>query len=64
MGSRTLVAAASAGPETHGMYMVDCKVRDPSAWVRSPQGEKTQAKVWIELLEILEGIQPGIGKNI
>ncbi|KAH6665657.1 short-chain dehydrogenase/reductase-like protein [Halenospora varia] len=64
VGSRTLVAAASAGPETHGMYMVDCKVRDPSAWVRSPQGGKTQAKVWIELLEILEGIQPGIGKNI
>ena len=25
-GSRTLVAAAAAGPETHGKYMADCHV--------------------------------------
>lgn len=63
-GSRTLVAAASAGEESHGCYMVDCKVREPSAWVRSEKGMETQKRVYGELMEILERIKPGITGNI
>jgi retinol dehydrogenase-12 len=63
-GSRTLVAAVSAGEESHGCYMADCKVREPSAWVRSEKGAETQRRVYGELMEILEGIQPGITANI
>jgi hypothetical protein len=63
-GSRTLVASASAGPETHGKYMSECVVKEPSDFVRSEEGQKTQARVYTELMEILEKIQPGITKKI
>jgi len=64
MGSRTLVAAASAGEECHGQYMVDCKVKEPGRWVRSDKGKTTGKRVYDELLGILDGIEPGISKNI
>jgi len=64
MGSRTLVAAAAAGPETMGEYMTECKVAAPSAFVTSEDGKKTQERVYTELMDILEKIQPGISKNI
>lgn len=64
MGSRTLVAAASAGEESHGTYMTDCLVREPSQWVRSEKGKEAQKGVYQELLMILEEIQPGVTKNI
>lgn len=63
-GSRTLVAAAEAGAESHGQYMSDCRVVPPSEFVRSDEGKKTQERVYTELMAILEKIQPGISKNI
>lgn len=63
-GSRTLVAAAVAGEESHGMYMCDCKVGRVSRWVESGEGEEVRERVWEELLGVLEGIQPGIGNNV
>jgi retinol dehydrogenase 12 len=64
VGSRTLVAGAAAGEESHGMYMQDCEVAEPSAKVRSSEGKKTQDIVWKELKEVLEGMQPGVVQNI
>ncbi|KAI4740683.1 NAD(P)-binding protein [Aureobasidium sp. EXF-12298] len=64
VGSRTLVAAALASHETHGQYMSNCLVEEPSKFVRSEEGRKTQEKVWAELSAKLETIQPGILKNI
>ncbi len=64
VGSRTLFAAAVAGDESHGKYMADCKVTEPSKWVRSEQGKYTQEKFYKELLGVLEEIEPGITKNI
>jgi len=64
MGSRTLVAAAAAGKESHGQYMSECRVAQPSEFVRSEEGKKTQERVYTELIAILEKIQPGISKNI
>ena len=65
-GSRTLVAAAEAGPESHGKYMHDGKVDDGalSAFVKSDDGKKAAVKVWDELSEILERIQPGVTKDL
>ncbi|KAI9883361.1 MAG: hypothetical protein M1823_004873 [Watsoniomyces obsoletus] len=63
-GSRTLVYAAAAGEDTHGKYMGDCSVKPPSKFVLSPEGAETQKRVWKELGEILEKIQPGILQNI
>lgn len=66
VGSRTLVASAAAGPESHGKYMTDAKVDDEalSPFVRSEDGAKASHKVWKELSEILESIQPGVTQNI
>lgn len=63
-GSRTLVAGASGGPESNGKYMSACVVSKPSEFVRSDEGQKTQERVYNELVAILEKIQPGISKNI
>lgn len=62
VGSRTLVAAAAAGPETHGAYMTNGREGNAalSPFVKSEEGKQAQEKIWNELREILEGIQPGV----
>lgn len=55
VGARTLVAAAQAGPESHGKYMSEGVVVEPSAWVRSEEGGRIGRKVWGEVRGKLEG---------
>ncbi|KIW91186.1 uncharacterized protein Z519_08081 [Cladophialophora bantiana CBS 173.52] len=66
VGSRTLVASAAAEMESHGKYMSDGKVNEGelSPFVRSKDSEVAGEKVWKELSDILEKIQPGVTKNI
>lgn len=64
MGSRELVHAAAAGPETHGKWLDSHKIREPSAFVRSKEGQMLQTRVYEELMGILEQVEPGIIKNI
>lgn len=66
VGSRTLVAAAIAGPESHGKYMTDGIVADEalSAFVKSEDGDKAAKKVWEELCGILEEIEAGVTGSI
>ena len=86
VGSRTLVAGAEGGLQTHGQYLNDGHP-DKYAWidgdlfvsrdepllmlldrvaplVDSPEGNIVQQRVWEELSQKLETIQPGILKNI
>jgi hypothetical protein len=56
VGSRTLVHAASQGAESHGKYLSDCQITEPSAYVRSDD----QDRVWKELVGKLEGIKAHI----
>lgn len=65
VGSRTLIASAVAGEESHGKYMSDAKVNEGmlSDFVKSADGDKAQKKVWGELKVILEKIQPGVTKG-
>lgn len=63
-GARTIVHAAAAGPETHGKWLDTCEIREPSAYVRSEEGEKMQRRVYGELMEVLERAVPGITKNV
>jgi NAD(P)-dependent dehydrogenase (short-subunit alcohol dehydrogenase family) len=63
-GSRTLVHAAKPdiGDDTHGAFLMDCKVASIGSNVDSPKGQKNQ-KRWIEeLLPKLESISPGVTK--
>jgi NAD(P)-dependent dehydrogenase (short-subunit alcohol dehydrogenase family) len=64
-GSRTLVAGVAAGEESHGQYMDSGKVASDflSGFVCSEDGGRAQRKVWGELMEILEEVQPGVSKN-
>lgn len=64
VGGRTLVHSAAAGAESHGQYMSEAKVKEPSTFVRSKEGAETQERVHTELMAILERIQPGITQNI
>lgn len=64
MGSRTLMAGAAAGRESHGKYMDSCEVRDPSKLVLSDEGAGLQKRVYEELLRVLETIEPGVTKNV
>ncbi|ERF75970.1 hypothetical protein EPUS_01336 [Endocarpon pusillum Z07020] len=61
-GSRTLVHAVTVGWEANGRYLNDCEVQDNalSNFVRSEDGQKAQKKIWTELEERLEAIEPGI----
>lgn len=52
-GARTLISAISAGPETHGHYLSESRVKNASVWVRSSEGKNTQKEVWSELEGIL-----------
>ncbi|KAF2702995.1 NAD(P)-binding protein [Pleomassaria siparia CBS 279.74] len=64
VGSRTLMTAAAAGRESHGLYMDCCEVRDPSAFAIGEEGQRLQKKVFDELMEELDRIVPGVSKNI
>jgi retinol dehydrogenase 12 len=64
VGSRTIVAAAEAGPEAHGKYMSESLVTEPSEFVRSKEGARVQKKVWAELTAKLETIMPGVTLNL
>lgn len=63
-GGRTLVHAASQGPETHGQYLSNCQITLPAPLVLSPVGFVTQNRVWKELTEKFEAIKPGITSNL
>lgn len=63
-GGGILVHSAAAGNESHGQYMTECEVKQPSPFVRSEEGAVTQGRVHKELMAILEKIQPGVTGNI
>ena len=66
VGSRTLLASASAENDSHGEYMSDSRIADDmvSDFVKGDKGRKVGAQVWNELRIILEKIEPGITSNL
>lgn len=64
VGSRVIVDAASAGPETHGKWLDTLKMREPSAYVRSKEGQEMQRRLYDELMEILDRVEPNIAGKI
>lgn len=64
VGSRTLVDAAAQGPETHGKYLSECAIAEPSPVVTGEGGKEVQDRVWAELAKKLEAIKPGVTSNL
>jgi hypothetical protein len=54
---------SSARRQIHGEFMWDCKVETPAKLVVVPEGLDLQKRVWNELREILEEIEPGLASN-
>lgn len=63
-GGRIFVFAAAAGEKSHGSYISDCVIVEPGGLVKGKEGEKLQKRVFVELMAVLEDIQPGITANI
>jgi NAD(P)-dependent dehydrogenase (short-subunit alcohol dehydrogenase family) len=63
VGSRTLVHAGACGPETHGQYLSDCAIEEPSKLVTDAAGRRSQESITAEVLKELESIEPGCTKN-
>jgi retinol dehydrogenase-12 len=65
VGSRTLVhGGVAAGEETHGKFMSTCNVLECAPLVEGPEGRGLEDRIWSELSEKLEAIQPGVTKNL
>lgn len=60
MGSRTLMAAALAGDDTHGQCMSDCKLAAWPAVMRGDAGAALMDRLWHELVAIVDAMEPGI----
>lgn len=64
MASRTLVHAATAGDETHGRYLSSGDIRIEPGFILGEEGKKLSDKIYDELMEVFEGIEPGVMQNI
>ncbi|KAF2773025.1 short-chain dehydrogenase/reductase [Teratosphaeria nubilosa] len=62
VGGRTIANAGLAGSETHGRYLDDCVVKPCAPLVEGEEGPELQRRVWKELSEILNQIEPGVTK--
>ena len=60
VGARTLVHGASAGSDSHGQYVPDCKITPTAGLTNGKAGAELQDRVWVELKQKLEAIQLGV----
>ena len=60
VGARTLVHGASAGAESHGQYLPDCKITPTKGLASGKEGKQLQERVWEELKEKLEEIKKAV----
>ncbi|KAF2102161.1 NAD(P)-binding protein [Rhizodiscina lignyota] len=64
VGSRPFVFAAGAGPEFQGEYLANCAIDSISPFVTSAEGVKLQKRIWSELKDKLDQIEPGIMQRL
>ncbi|KAF9874835.1 hypothetical protein CkaCkLH20_07529 [Colletotrichum karsti] len=64
VGSRTIMAGAFAGEEAHGRYMSDCVVVKFPKLMQGEEGETMQGRVWEQTMELLEGVDSGLARNL
>ncbi|KAL2820355.1 hypothetical protein BJX63DRAFT_428186 [Aspergillus granulosus] len=60
-GSRTLLAGAAMGRESHGHYLMNCEIRDDKLpeWMTDAEALKDQKRLWGLLVRELEATAPG-----
>jgi len=57
-GSRNLLQAVFAGPDSHGKFCSECQIKDDMlpTWVTNETGKRTQKRVWDDLLKRLDSL--------
>jgi len=57
-GSRNLLQAVFAGPDSHGKFSSECQIKDDMlpTWVTNETGRRTQKRVWDDLLKRLDSL--------
>lgn len=63
-GARNFVYAINAGEKSHGQYISDCHIAGPPPLCEGEEGAALQERVWNELAEKLNKVQPGITSNL
>ncbi|KAK8101934.1 hypothetical protein PG999_012308 [Apiospora kogelbergensis] len=63
-GSRNLIAGAVGGVDTHGQYLDMGKVTTPATVIVGRGGAEAQKRLYVELVEKLEKIAPGVVSNL
>ncbi|KAL4910128.1 hypothetical protein BDW74DRAFT_48558 [Aspergillus multicolor] len=60
-GSRTLLAGAVLGEDSHGTYTSNCEIREDKvpAWAKDEEAKKWQEHLWALIMEELEAVEPG-----
>ncbi|KAJ3005416.1 hypothetical protein HKX48_000689 [Thoreauomyces humboldtii] len=64
VGGRTLVNVIEQGQDSHGQFFNDAKIALVARWVESDYGVGARKKLWDQFSVVLEGVEPGILKNI
>ncbi|KAF2009106.1 putative short-chain dehydrogenase [Aaosphaeria arxii CBS 175.79] len=60
VGGCILVNVLSAGSDSHGRYLPDCKMVELTGMCRGKDGDELQDRIWKELSKKLEHICPGV----
>lgn len=63
-GSRTLIWGILEGKESHGAYMSEGQVKKASPFARGEEGWTVGQRIWKEVMEVAEGVRPGLGENL
>jgi hypothetical protein len=63
MGSRTLMAGVFA-EGTHGGFMAHCRAGTWPTLIQGEGGKVLNDKIWREMLDVMEGIEPGVTRNL
>lgn len=63
MGARAVMSAVDADRSGHGKYFESGQESTVSPYVGSDEGAAMQRRLWEELVEIFEGIEPGVMKG-
>ncbi|KAL2872719.1 uncharacterized protein BJX67DRAFT_376512 [Aspergillus lucknowensis] len=60
-GSRTLLAGAAWGEESHGRYLMHCELKDDELpeWMTDAEAKKSQKHLWSLIVKELESVVPG-----
>lgn len=63
-GIQNYIFGVSAGREWHGKYISECREGPLGPAAKGPRSEEVGARLWVELIEILDKISPGIASKL